>query len=237
MGDPPLNHRQNAQAQAQARTNKQNARAISHHRPSSPIIHRTKAIMRLSIQRRIPPKSGYETRQFARSIAQSTVQYLLEQHAAHSLCNRPFDRLDCKFLPASCNVAAQRQEREEKDSFTVSLSCRRPREPGTSLHPRRNQRPSTINPNLIRLPSKRPFFFAAPYGEAGALDLARDKNSQSHLRLARPPPGLDAPCSNQGLLAIYLGVRTDVTFASTHLQQRMASSAAALPSCKSRQRI
>lgn len=114
--------------------------------------------MRLSIQRRIPPKSGYETRQFARSIAQSTVQYLLKQHAAHSLCNRPFDRLDCKFLPASCNVAAQRQEREEKDSFTVSLSCRRPREPGTSLHPRRNQRPSTINPNLIRLPSKRPFF-------------------------------------------------------------------------------
>lgn len=35
MGDPPLNHRQNAQAQAQARTNKQNARAISHRRPSS----------------------------------------------------------------------------------------------------------------------------------------------------------------------------------------------------------
>lgn len=89
-------------------------------------------------------------------IAQSFVQYFLKHMLlAVFAVSRP-TRLQLQFLPASCNVAAQGQE--EKDSFTVSLLCRRPREPGTSLHPRRNQRPSTINPNLIRPSSKRPFF-------------------------------------------------------------------------------
>lgn len=46
-----------------------NKTAISHHRPSDES-HDTSAH-----QRRIPPKSGYERRQFARSIAQSIVQY------------------------------------------------------------------------------------------------------------------------------------------------------------------
>lgn len=71
--------------------------------------------------------------------------------------DRSTDSTASSCLQAATLPPKDRRERE-KDSFTVSLSCRRPREPGTSLHPRRNQRPSTINPNLIRLPSKRPFF-------------------------------------------------------------------------------
>lgn len=116
------------------------------------VAHRTKATTRPSArQRRILPKSGYERRRFARSIAQSIVQYIPQSVCCCSHCSRT--ALNA-VPPASCNVAAQKQ----KDSFTVSLSCRRPREPGTSLHPRRNQRPSTISPNLNRLSSKRPFF-------------------------------------------------------------------------------
>lgn len=166
MGDGSTsNHRHgtdsNAQAQAQARTNKQNARAISH-QPSRPSdeSHHTPAH-----QRRIPPKSGYERRQFARSIAQSIVQYFLGHMPCYAALplqqlDRSTDSTAVQFLPASCNVAAQRQTGKKKDSFTVSLSCRRPCEPGTSLHPRRNQRPSTINPNLNRPSSERPFFFS-----------------------------------------------------------------------------
>lgn len=238
MGDPPLIEPQTECTGTSTGTNQQTKRRC--HQPSSPIIHRTKAIMRLSIQRRIPPKSGYETRQFARSIAQSD-RTVFSQATCCSLAlfviDWSTDRLDCKFLPASCNVAAQRQEREEKDSFTVSLSCRRPREPGTSLHPRRNQRPSTINPNLIRLQLKRPFLSPrhTVRQEHSTLPETRIHTHTSALRETTAWPR--CPCSNQGLLAIYLGARTDVTFASTHLQQRMASRAAALPSCKSRQHI
>lgn len=148
------------------------------HQPSH-IAHRTKAITRLPISEGSYQNPDTRDDDSLVQFAQSFVQYFLRHMPCCLLSLQP-TRL--QFLPASCNVAAQRQE--EKDSFTLSLLCRRPREPGTSLHPRRNQRPSTINPNLIRPSSKRPFFFAAPYGEAAALDLARDKNSQSHLRLA-----------------------------------------------------
>lgn len=157
MGDPPRTTDSNAQAQAQARANKQNARAISH-QPSS-VAHRTKAITRLPISEgsRQNPDTR-ERRQFARSIAQSIVQYFLK----HMPCCSPLqlDRsTDSTAVPA-CKLQRCRPKTDsrEKDSFTVSLSCRRPREPGTSLHPRRNQRPSTINPNLNRPSSKRPFF-------------------------------------------------------------------------------
>lgn len=58
-------------------------------------------------------------------------------------------------LPAT--LPPKGRERKKRTRFTVSLSCRRPYVPGTSLHLRRNQRPSTIIPNLIEPEAKRPF--------------------------------------------------------------------------------
>lgn len=148
-----------------------------------------------------------------------------QAYAACCICSRP-TRL--QFLPASCNVAAQRQE--EKDSFTVSVLCRRPREPGTSLHPRRNQRPSTINPNLIRPSSKRPFF--SPRHTVKQLhSTLPETRIHSHTSAWSTTARPRCPCWNQDLLAIYLGVRTDVMFASTRLQQQMVSRAAFFSRC------
>lgn len=181
------------------------------HQPSH-IAHRTKAITRLPISEGSCQNPDTRDDDSLVQFAQSFVQYFLRHMPCCLLSLQP-TRL--QFLPASCNVAAQRQE--EKDSFTLSLLCRRPREPGTSLHPRRNQRPSTINPNLIRPSSKRPFFSPRHTVKQQHSTLPETR-IHSHTSAWPTTAWPHCPCSNQGLLAIYLGVRTDVTFASTHLQ-------------------
>lgn len=179
MGDPPgTTDRMHRHKHRHEPTNKTQGPSAIAYRPSDESHHTS------AHQRRIPPKSGYETTIRSHNCTVNRTVFSQPYHCC-SLCNRPVDRPDC----SSCLQAAtlppkeRKREKKKKDSFTVSLSCRRPREPGTSLHPRRNQRPSTFNPNLIRPSSERPFFSpTAPHGEAALVDLARDKNSQSHLR-------------------------------------------------------
>lgn len=188
MGDPPLNHRQNAQAQAQARTNKQNARAISHHRPSS-IGRKPSCVCPSSEGSRQNPDTRHDN-----SLAQLHSQPYSISSSNMLLTLFAIDR-STDSTASFCLQAATLPPKDRRERKRTHLRFRSHADGLASLEhpsiPVATSGPAQSIPTLLDYRQKDPFF-AAPYGEAGALDLARDKNSQSHLRLARPPPGLDA---------------------------------------------
>lgn len=162
-----------------------------------------------------PPKSGYERERETAlcsldCTAQSTVQYSVQAYdltPCLHFCTREraLQSTAVSLMPATCNVAATKKRTHlQFRSHADGLAClEHPSIPVATSGPAQSI------PTLLNRRQK-----LRPFG-----GLAHHENSQKHhpivavdyYRLASLPR-----CTTQGILAIYLGVRTDVTLAHSH---------------------
>lgn len=188
------------------------------------IAHRTKAITRPPISEGSCQNPDTRGDNSLVQIAQSFVQYFLRHMLCCLLSLQSADSTAvpaCKLQRCRPKTGGNRPHLRFRSYADGLASLEHPSIPVATSGPAQSI------PTLLDHRRKDPFF-AAPYGEATSTGTLPETKIHSHTSAWSTTAWPRCPYSNQGLLAIYLGVRTDVTFASTHLQQQMALGAAHL---------